>query len=38
MADIAEDTGGIHQYAETTDDLQGVFQEIAQHIFLRLTG
>jgi len=38
MTDIAETTGGIHQYAETTDDLQAVFQEIAQHIFLRLTG
>jgi hypothetical protein len=38
MADIAEATGGMHQYAETTDQLQGIFQEIAQHIFLRLTG
>jgi hypothetical protein len=38
MTDIAETTGGIHQYAETTDDLQAVFQQIAQHIFLRLTG
>jgi hypothetical protein len=38
MTDIATRTGGIHQYAETTDDLQAVFQEIAQHIFLRLTG
>jgi hypothetical protein len=38
MTDIAETTGGIHQYAATTDDLQAVFQEIAQHIFLRLTG
>jgi Mg-chelatase subunit ChlD len=38
MTDIAETTGGIHQYAETTDDLYAVFQEIAQHIYLRLTG
>jgi hypothetical protein len=38
MTDIAETTGGMHQYAETTDQLQGIFQEIAQHIFLRLTG
>ncbi|HUS69438.1 MAG TPA: vWA domain-containing protein [Anaerolineae bacterium] len=38
MTEIAETTGGIHQYAETTDDLQAVFQQIAQHIFLRLTG
>jgi hypothetical protein len=38
MTDIAETTGGIHQKAETTDDLQAVFQQIAQHIYLRLTG
>jgi len=29
MTQIAEDTGGTHHYAETTDDLMGVFQEIA---------
>jgi hypothetical protein len=38
MTDLAEATGGMHQYAETTDDLQAVFLEIAQHLFLRLTG
>jgi hypothetical protein len=38
MADIAEATGGTHQYAESTDDLQAIFLEIAQHLFLRLTG
>jgi hypothetical protein len=38
MTEIAETTGGVHQKAETTDDLQAVFQQIAQHIFLRLTG
>jgi hypothetical protein len=38
MEDIAEATGGTHQFAESTDDLQAIFLEIAQHLFLRLTG
>jgi hypothetical protein len=38
MNDIAEATGGTHSYAETTDDLIPIFQEIAQHIFLRLVA
>jgi hypothetical protein len=36
MADIAEATGGTHSYAASTDDLIPVFQDIAEHIFLRL--
>jgi hypothetical protein len=38
MEDIADATGGTHSYAESTDDLIPIFQEIAQHIFLRLVG
>jgi hypothetical protein len=36
MADIAEDTGGTYSHAVSTDDLIPIFQDIAQHIFLRL--
>jgi hypothetical protein len=36
MEDIADATGGTHSYAASTDDLIPIFQEIAQHIFLRL--
>jgi hypothetical protein len=36
MGDIADATGGTHSYAESTDQLVGIFQDIAQHIFLRL--
>jgi hypothetical protein len=36
MADIAEATGGTHSYAASTDDLIPIFQDIAEHIFLRL--
>jgi hypothetical protein len=38
MEDIAEATGGTHSFAESTDDLIPIFQEIAQHIFLRLVS
>lgn len=33
---ISEPTGGTHHHAETTEDLQEIFQDIAEHIFLRL--
>ncbi len=38
MADIADATGGTHSYAASTDDLIPIFQDIAQHIFLRLVS
>jgi len=35
---IADPTGGVHHHADTTDDLEDIFFEIAQHLFLRLVG
>jgi hypothetical protein len=35
---VADQTGGLYYFAPTADELNRIFQEIAQQIFLRLVG